>query len=484
MNDIIGHPLAEDSEAERGRGRRRIEILVADDDDAIRRLLEHNLRMAGYAPVLAADGREAIARGSAELSCALVDLKMPYADGLAVLRHLKEQHPDLPVIMISAIGQVREAVQAVKQGAFEFIAKPFNLDELLVAVRAALQLNRALRENRELRESVSMPGGVETLVGKSRQAEALRDSIRRLGERELSVVLTGESGVGKGLVARLIHRASKRANKAFVTTSCPALPSELLETEMFGHERGAFTGAIQRRIGRFEMAQGGTLFLDEISDLPLPLQAKLLNVLQDRQFQRVGGSEMLPTNIRLIAATNADLEDKVQRREFRSDLWYRINVVPLHIPPLRERAEDVPLLAEQILARQALLAAGQPLILTPGAQEALVRYAWPGNVRQLQNVLERAAAFCSGNEIRPDDLPEEVTRVRNPPPIDPNKTGTPNVAGWTLEEVKILCLLQTLALCKNNKAETARRLGVAEKTVYNMLSSIEDPGANPRAAAA
>ena len=361
----------------------------------------------------------------------------------------------------------------MKQGAFEFIAKPFELEELLAVVSSALQLGRALRENRELREAVSVPAPDESFVGISPAAERLRQTVRTIGPRDSTVLLTGESGVGKSLLARMIHRASLRAGKPFVTTSCPALPSELLESEMFGHERGAFTGAVNRRIGRFEMASGGTLFLDEIAELPLALQAKLLNVLHDRQFHRVGGSEQQTADIRLVAATNADLAEKVDRKEFRADLYYRINVIPLVIPPLRERIEDLPLLAEQVLAKGAAAEGREPLRLSPGALDAMSHYSWPGNIRELQNVLERASAFCGGSQIRPEDLPEEINRTpRTVVHPDPKHPVVPQLGGWALEDVERLCLEQTLVLCGGNKVAAARSLGVTEKTVYNKIARL------------
>ena len=468
-DQLISNPVGG---AESGR-RKPVRILVADDDESIRRLLEYSLRSAGYDPVVARHGGEAIALSGREFACALIDLKMPEADGLTVLRQLKAQHPDLPVIIISAVGQIREAVSAVKQGAFEFIAKPFELEELLAVVSSALQLGRALRENRELREAVSVPAPDESFVGISPAAERLRQTVRTIGPRDSTVLLTGESGVGKSLLARMIHRASLRAGKPFVTTSCPALPSELLESEMFGHERGAFTGAVNRRIGRFEMASGGTLFLDEIAELPLALQAKLLNVLHDRQFHRVGGSEQQTADIRLVAATNADLAEKVDRKEFRADLYYRINVIPLVIPPLRERIEDLPLLAEQVLAKGAAAEGREPLRLSPGALDAMSHYSWPGNIRELQNVLERASAFCGGSQIRPEDLPEEINRTpRTVVHPDPKHPVVPQLGGWALEDVERLCLEQTLVLCGGNKVAAARSLGVTEKTVYNKIARL------------
>jgi DNA-binding NtrC family response regulator len=449
-------------------------ILVADDDESILRLLEYNLQRAGFLPVLATNGREAIALASDDLVCALVDLKMPELDGMAVLEHMKRTHPETPVIMISATGQVRNAVAAMKQGALEYITKPFDLDELLSLVTSAARMGRALQENRQLHDAMTRPAPETGFAGTSPAARELLATVARIAPLDATVLLTGESGVGKGLLARMIHRASRRAAAPFVTVSCPALPRELLESELFGHERGAFTGAHQRRIGRVELAAGGTLFLDEIGDLPLLLQPKLLNVIQDRQFQRLGGSKPMGADVRLIAATNVDLHEKIALKEFREDLYYRLNVIPIHIPPLRERRDDLPLLCRQVLDGVAHERGTEPFTLSAGASEAVHRYRWPGNVRELENTLERASAFCAGRVIQPEDLPAEILRpARTTSPAgSPAADGGPQVAGMTIEELEKLAIQQTLRSCNGNKAAAARHLGITEKTIYNKMSRL------------
>jgi DNA-binding NtrC family response regulator len=446
-------------------------ILVADDEETIRRLLDYNLRKFDFEPVLAANGREAIALAQGEFACVLVDLKMPELDGMGVLSHFKQYFPDVPVVIMSAVGQVKDAVGAMKAGALEYVTKPFDLDEVLALMVSAARMGHALQENRQLRDTVARPAPDSDFAGESPTAKQLLETVARIAPLDSTVLITGESGVGKGLLARMIHHASKRAEGPFITTSCPALPRELLESEMFGHERGAFTGAQQRRIGRIEMAEGGTLFLDEIGDLPLLLQPKLLNVLQDRQFTRLGGSQVVDADIRLIAATNADLQEKVAGKEFREDLYYRLNVIPIRIPPLRERLEDVPVLSRQILLRIARSRGGCPLELGVRALAKMACYKWPGNIRELENVLERASAFCDGPEIEERHLPAELGKH---PEILAGRTtsgrAVPSLAGVALEDVEKLAIQQTLELCKGNKAAAARHLGITEKTIYNKMA--------------
>jgi DNA-binding NtrC family response regulator len=445
-------------------------ILVADDEESIRRLLDYNLRKCGLNPVLAIHGREAIALAEGDFACALVDLKMPEIDGMGVLNHFKQHWPDVPVVVMSAVGQIKEAVAAMKAGALEYVSKPFDLDEVVALVLSATRMGRALQENRQLKEAVARPVPDSEFVGQSAAVQQLLETVRRVAQLDSTVLITGESGVGKGVLARMIHRSSGRADGPFVTTSCPALPRELLESEMFGHERGAFTGALQRRIGRFEMAEGGTLFLDEIGDLPLLLQPKLLNVLQDRQYTRVGGAELIEADVRLVAATNIDLQEKVSAKEFREDLYYRLNVIPIQIPPLRERREDLPVLCQQILGRIARARRNEPIELSPRALELVSSYSWPGNVRELENMLERASAFCDGKILEERHLPGLLKSPSSSGRKGLPASAAPNIAGLTLEELEKMAIRQTLELCKQNKAATARHLGITEKSIYNKMA--------------
>ena len=446
-------------------------VLVADDDEAIRRLIEYTLQQRGFEPVLVADGSQAIARASDDLLCAVIDLKMPNADGMAVLEHFRVQHPDVPVLIVSAVGQTRDAVAAVKMGAFDYVSKPFEVEELGALVESAARMGRALQQHRALREAVGRSGPPTGLVAAAAVTRDLLAAARRVAPLDLTVLITGESGVGKGVLARLIHQASPRAAGPVITVSCPALPRDLIESELFGSEKGAFTGA-ERRMGRFEMAAGGTLFLDEIGELPLTLQPKLLNVLQDRTFHRLGASKELAADFRLIAATNASLVDQVARKEFREDLYHRLNVVPLTVPPLRERREDLPVLCREILDRIASTRGCRPFTLSAGAIEAIGRYDWPGNVRELENVLERTTAFIDGDLIDATQLPPEVTRAAGERAAPPSAGSGPHIAGLPLEVVERLAIQQTLAACGGNKALAARTLGITEKSIYNKMTRL------------
>ncbi len=447
-------------------------VLVADDDDAIRLLLKYNLTIHGFQPVLAQNGREAIEMADDEFGCALIDLKMPEIDGIGVLQHFRQKHPEVPVIILSAINQVKEAVGAMKLGAIEYITKPFDLDQLLTLIHKTVKYAAALRKASLIRDAMTRPPPDAEFAGKSPVAQSLLETIKRVGSNNATVLLTGETGVGKGLIARMIHRASAREEEPFISVSCPALPRELLESEMFGHEKGAFTGALRRRIGRIEMAEGGTLFLDEIGDLPVLLQPKLLTVIQDRQFYRLGGAEKLNANIRLIAATNVDLQEKIALREFREDLYYRLNVIPIHIPPLRERLEDLPAICRQVLRRLHTGRQGDCFEISPASLQVLSQYTWPGNVRELENLLERASTFTDGSVIEPKHLPPDIFLQPHKSRPQPTAAAEANISGMTLDEVEKMAIRQTLAFCQNNKAATARQLGITEKSIYNKMARL------------
>ena len=452
---------------------RKPQILIADDEETIRVLLEYNLKRAGYQTFTAADGKEAIDCSHDELSCALIDLKMPTLDGIEVLKHFKKELPDVPVIIMSALGQVKDAVAAMKQGAFEYLTKPFDLDELLALTSSACKYGDALKENNALRESASPPNTEDDFLGDSKFAKNLKEIVATIAPLDSTVLITGESGVGKGLLARMIHQASRRHAKPFITTSCPTLPRELLESEMFGHERGAFTGAHQRRIGRLEMAEGGTLFLDEIGELPLLLQPKLLNVLQDKQYQRVGGTSMIYTDVRVIAATNADLKEKSANKEFREDLYYRLNVMSIRIPPLRDRPVDIPIIAARILQRISKARNTQTINISPDVLSLFGKYKWPGNVRELENILERASAFCKNNTITVAELPEDFSMSIPATQGNPkNEAGKTSLGGMLLADLEKIAIQETLTLHKGNKAASARSLGITEKSIYNKMSRL------------
>lgn len=475
----------------------RTRILVADDEEVIRSLLRYNIEKLGWDIIEAANGRQAMELADDEVTVALLDLKMPEASGLEVLQHLKKNFPDIPVVMISAVGQINDAVETIKQGAFDYISKPFDLDELFAVLRRAVALGKARNEGQTLRAAISEIPAAPGFFGKSEASKRLMDQLKVIAPLESTVMITGENGTGKTLLARMIHKASRRARGPFITVSCPSLPRDLIEAEMFGHEKGSFTGALARRIGRVEMADGGTLFLDEIGDLPLSLQPKLLNFLQDREFQRIGGHEILSADVRIIAATNVDLKKKIAESEFREDLYFRLNVMPLEVEPLRDRKADLPGLCSHVLASISAKRNAPSCSVSEETMKVLQNYPWPGNVRELENVLERASAFCQNNIIRPNDLSRDVrefkfhpgtvhvptglSRAASTPPHAPapqsGQTDNPYVGGQSLADLEKVAILQTLDQCDGNKAQAARILGISEKSIYNKLAKYEKEGA-------
>jgi two-component system nitrogen regulation response regulator GlnG len=384
----------------------RARILVVDDEESVRWALTKALTRAGYAVETAADGRAGLAAASDEgIALVLLDVRLPEQDGLAVLRGIRTRRPDLPVIMLTAHGSLPVAVEAMQEGAYDYLGKPFDTDEVLELVEKALQAQARAQAVGPL------PGGAEPvdlggIVGAGPAMQQIFKAVARVAGTDLTVLLRGESGTGKELIARAIHENSRRRGRPFVPVNCAAIPRELLESELFGHERGAFTGAVGARRGRFEQAEGGTLFLDEIGDMDPALQTKLLRVLQDRRIERVGGEGGHPVDVRIVAATNQDLEAAVARRAFREDLFYRLNVVTILLPPLRDRREDIPALAAHFLAAFAAEQHGPARRLSPEALERLLRARWPGNVRELENVVKRAAALAPTALILPDHLPD------------------------------------------------------------------------------
>jgi two-component system, NtrC family, nitrogen regulation response regulator GlnG len=379
-------------------------ILVADDEPSIRWLLERLLRQAGHAVTLVEDGRLALAAAAAEaFDLAFVDIRMPGLDGLEALSRLRADAPETAVIVMTAHGSVRTAVEAMQRGAHDYLVKPFDNDEVLLLVERALAAKALAREVVLLRDGIQEVWEFGALVGKSARMQEVYKTIGRIAGSDVTVLLLGESGTGKEVVARAIHHYSRRAGKPFVAVSCAAIPGPLLESELFGHERGAFTDAHQRRLGKFELAHGGTLYLDEVGDLGPDLQPKLLRVLQERAFERVGGHEAIHVDVRVVAATHRDLEGMIREGRFREDLYYRLNVVGLTLPPLRERREDVPFLVDHFLAKYAGTL-GERRLATE-ALERLVGSGWPGNVRELENVIQHAMVMATGGVILPEHLP-------------------------------------------------------------------------------
>ncbi len=381
-------------------------VLIVDDEESIRSSVAGVLSDEGYAPTAAGGAEEALVRLEEKPpDLVLLDVAMPGKDGIALLERLRTSWPELPVIMMSGHGTIETAVRATKLGAYDFLEKPLSYDKLLLCVRHGLESARLSQENRELRRELA---GTGELIGDSPVMRDLKTQIDTAAPTEGRVLISGENGTGKELVARQIHLCSKRAQGPFTEVNCAAIPEELIESVLFGHEKGAFTGAIQRKRGHFELADGGTIFLDEIGDMSLMTQARILRILQEHRFERVGGTETLEVNVRVIAATNKDLEIEMREGRFREDLYYRLNVLPIHVPPLRQRAEDIRALGEHFMKRFGAENASDPKRISPEALQKLEAYSWPGNVRELQNIIERLVLMCPGAEIGVDALPDQI----------------------------------------------------------------------------
>jgi nitrogen regulation protein NR(I) len=390
----------------------RARILVADDEPNLRRVLTAILRRDGHEVAQAIDGAEALeVMGAGDVDVVITDLRMPKVDGMDVLRHAAKHSPHVPVIMITAYGSVGQAVEAIKAGAFDYIEKPFEQDQIRVVVEKAVKQAIA---NRAAPRQTFYPTGDDTskgrygLVGDSLEMQAIFAVIEKVADTPSTVLITGESGTGKELVAKALHEGSSRKNGPFIKINCAAIPKTLMESELFGYEKGAFTGATSSKPGRFELADGGTLFLDEIGEIPVEMQVKLLRAIQESEFERVGGLKTIKVDVRLITATNRDLEAEIKHGNFREDLFYRLNVVPLSIPPLRKRRGDIPLLVRHVIRKFNERLKKNVSGISDDALAALEGHAWPGNIRELENVLERTILFCKGDVIQREDLPAEI----------------------------------------------------------------------------
>jgi two-component system, NtrC family, response regulator AtoC len=392
-------------------------VLVADDELNLRRILGAIVRREGHKVLAASDGEEALALlARHEVHTVITDLRMPNVDGMELLRRVIQDWPDVPVIILTAHGSVDNAVAAVKLGAFDYIEKPFEQDQIKQVISTALRTHELRR--REVRIAGAPKGkGRYGIVGHSASMQAIFNVIEKVADTPSTVLITGESGTGKELIARALHDQSTRQTSPMIKVNCAAIPDTLMESELFGYEKGAFTGAVSSKPGRFELADKGTLFLDEIGEIPSEMQVKLLRALQEGEFERVGGIRTLKVNVRLVAATNRDLLVEIAAGRFREDLYYRLNVVPIHVPPLRERPEDIPDLVSHILERFKTRLQKEVTGLEEGAMECLMAHAWPGNVRELENLLERTVLFASGPTIRLQDLPEDVLRDRGETPV-------------------------------------------------------------------
>jgi two-component system NtrC family response regulator len=390
-------------------------ILIVDDEKNYLLVLEALLVDAGYEVITSNDTIEALEiTMSHDLDLVITDMRMPGQDGMEFLAQLRSRQPGPPVIMMTAYATVEKAVEAMKRGAFDYITKPFKNEELILTIRKAIEMHRLKQENRLLSRDLQERYQFGNIVGKSKIMRQVYEIIEKVAQTRASVLITGESGTGKELIARAIHFNSPRRDKPFISVNCSALSETLLESELFGHERGAFTGAVTQRKGRFELAHGGTLFLDEVGDMSPALQVKLLRVLQEMKFERVGGTKTLQVDARLVTASNRELEREVELGRFREDLYYRLKVVHIKVPPLRERRDDIPLLVHHFLEKAATANAIPVKSVNHEALKYLYQYDWTGNVRELENVIERAVILCDGDDVRPQDLPEELFQRRLP----------------------------------------------------------------------
>jgi len=443
-------------------------ILVVDDDASIREALVAGLKKLGQEIIAAASGSEALEEVRRQpVDLAIIDLKLPDMEGTDLFEALRIIRPDAIAIMISGLATVNDAVTALKKGIYDFITKDFRMHELRKVVSKALETQEILAENQRLRQALQERSLTGRLIGRSEALFKVIHLVNQIAPVKSTVLLTGESGVGKELVAEAIHDQSPRRDQPLVKLNCGALPEGLIESELFGHEKGAFTGAIQQRKGRFELADNGTMFLDEISEIPPATQVKLLRVLQEGEFERVGGTQTLKTDVRVIAATNEDLEAAVAEGRFRKDLYYRLNVIHLHIPPLRDRQEDIPLLALHFLDKFCMENNRAPMGISPEAMAALKSHYWPGNIRELQNVVERAVALCQGNMVELEDLPDEVRRY------SPEDDQIIIPVGASMEEIERRAILKTLKKTQGDKELTARLLGIGLATLYRRLKDME-----------
>jgi len=446
-------------------------ILIVDDEKNYTAVLSAVLEEEGFETLTANSGIEALQScAREEISLVLTDMKMPVMDGLELLEKIKNRTPDLPVIIMTAHGTVDKAVEAMQKGAYTFILKPFDNERLVMSVHKALELQRLVRDNRRLQYEVESQYSFDNIIGKSQPMQDVFKTIRKVGPTAATVLIEGESGTGKELVAKSIHFNSPRRNRSIITVNCAALAENLLESELFGHEKGAFTGAIARKKGRFELADGGTVFLDEIGELSLNLQVKLLRVLQEKTIERVGGAASIPVDIRIIAATNRSLREEIERGRFREDLFYRLNVVKIQLPPLSQRPEDIHLLVNHFIDKyRSLRPPGSELpAIDPEVERAFYDYHWPGNVRELENIIERAMVLCSGPTVTVDDLPNEFRdNLHNTLHLDAIPADAPLYETLAMVEKKMI--ERAMSMAGNVQTKAAEILGIGKSGLNQKL---------------
>ena len=449
-------------------------VLIVDDERNIRSGLSIAFEDEDFDTLEAENGEVAwniINKKSVDL--VITDLRMPVLSGYDLLKRISSTFPTLPVIVLTGHGTIEDAVKAMQDGAIDFFTKPVDLDHIILTARKALQNSKILEQNRRLTEEITtLKQKVQargTIIGKSEKLTKMMSLIEQVAPTRASVLVTGESGVGKELVADALHRLSDRKDGPFIKVHCASLSSNLLESELFGHEKGAFTGAVSQKKGRFELADGGTIFLDEIGEIDSATQVKILRVLQEREFERVGGTETVKVDVRIVAATNRDLLDEVKKGNFREDLYYRLNVVHIEVPPLRERKEDIPLLMSSFLEEFNREDKRTIEGFSPAARKAMYAYSWPGNIRQLRNTIESAVVTCRGKVIDTGDLPEQI--------VAENRAGEVSIRlGVTLSEAEKTVIMSTLDFCEGNKTKASEMLGIGRKTLHRKLEeyNVED----------
>ena len=455
-------------------GAARIRVLIVDDDESHAQAVAESLERVGYDCTVAGSGlRGSQLLESDSYDIVITDLRMEEVDGLAILRKAKEEMPDAEVILLTGHGSITSAVTAMQHGAYTYLTKPLDIKELRTAVDKASERLRLIRHNAELHRRLDEKFGFEGVIGNSPQILRIMAQLQQIAPTDSTVLITGENGTGKDLVARAIHQNSRRKNKPFVPLNISALSAGILESELFGHEPGSFTGAVGRRIGKFEYANGGTLFMDEVGEMPMETQIKLLRVLEDRKISRVGANEQLAVNVRLVAATNANLAEMVEKGTFRKDLFYRLNVVNIHLPPLRERRQDIPLLIEHFLKEQSQIHEKQVEGITKAARQALTAYDWPGNIRQLRNTIERMLVVDMDGLLDVQDLPEELAPL-GPAHDDGTRvigaaSGADQLVGRPLTEVEKYYIERALEVTGGKREEAAQMLDIGERTLYRKI---------------
>ncbi|HOJ49261.1 MAG TPA: sigma-54 dependent transcriptional regulator [Spirochaetota bacterium] len=439
-------------------------ILIVDDEKNIREGLKKTLELEGYNIETASNGEEAFEFiKNNDFDLVITDIKMPVISGTKLLEMINNIKPYIKVIMLTGHGNVETAVESMKKGAYDFFTKPVDIDKLILTIERAIKEKNIILENIELKKQLNEKYGIENIIGSSSSLKSVMDIVKQVAPTKATVLIEGESGTGKELIANAIHRLSDRADKPLVKLHCAALNENLLESELFGHEKGAFTGAIAMKKGRFELADGGTLFLDEIGEISPIIQVKLLRVLQEKEFERVGGTKTIKVDVRVITATNRDLLQEVQKKNFREDLYYRLKVVSIKMPPLRERKDDIPLLVNAFIKEFCQINNKPMLTISPKAMAILESYSWPGNIRELRNLIEGMVVLARGNEITEKDIPPHIKSEIIEKDFVKINLGLP------LSEVEKIYILSTLKFVKNNKSKAAKILNIGRKTLHRKL---------------